>query len=216
VEDEVKRLLTILAALSPMLLSGLAAAQSERFELTPMVGYRIESDLSDDNSYKYESLNIENTISFGIAFDYHISRTTDAEFNYSYTNSKGTAVPRGNLAPERSFGLGIHDVQFAGIWHTAPLREPVRPFIGFGLGFTILSPSEPLESHTKFTMSLAGGVKLRMNDKIGFRLEARWIPTYLFTTEGGYWCDPFYGCYYFGNDHFLNSVDFRAGVIFKF
>jgi opacity protein-like surface antigen len=213
---QLKKSIALLAALAPMLAAGMAAAQTTRWEFTPMVGYRIESDLTDADLYAYQKVELKDNISFGFALGYHFDRQVDGEVNYSYTSSSVTAVPRTNAVPERTFDLGIHDVQFAALWHTQPLGAPIRPYFALGMGFTVLSPSNGLDSHTKFCFSLGGGVKFNQSDRIGYRLEARWIPVYMYTTEGGYWCDPFYGCYYSGNDHFLNQIDFKAGVTVKF
>ena len=42
------------------------------------------------------------------------------------------------------------------------------------------------------------------------------MPQYLYSTDGGTWCDPFYGCYYYPNDHILTQWDFKLGAVIRF
>lgn len=207
--------LAVLALVAP----GAANAQSGRFELTPFASYRFFSDVSNDTggAVLYSKLDFEDTFGGGVTFTWQANPRFDGELVYDYSSAEMSAVPYNPSTPRPTTDVAIHNVQVAGLFHFRPPQEKVRPYIGLGLGFSIVDPkADALASATRFTFSVNGGVKMMASDRIGFRLDARWIPTYLFTTEGGYWCDPWYGCWYYGNDHFLNQFDLKAGVIFKF
>lgn len=207
----------LLAVLAALFLPGALQAQSGRFELTPFASYRFFGDVSSDNGGAYSKIDFDDTFGAGVAFTWQASRQFDTEFVYDYSSSPMTAVPYNPTLPSPSSELAIHNFQLAGLFHFRPPQEKVRPYLGLGIGFSYLDPkAEALSSETRFTFSLNGGVKMMASDNVGLRLDARWIPTYLFTTEGGYWCDPWYGCWYYGNDHFLNQFDLKAGVIVKF
>ena len=212
-----KKLLPTLA-LAALLAPGLASAQSGRFELTPVAGYRLSNSFDWSETGNSGSLDVGSSWTAGLLFGWQISPMFDGEFHYDYAKTEVTGEYRTPLASRSgSFDLGMHNFQFVGLFHFQPPREKVRPFLGIGLGFAYLDPSNAaLDSECKFSFSLHGGVKIAMSDRVGLRFDARWIPTYVFSTEGGYWCDPWYGCWYYGNDHYLNQIDFRGGVIIKF
>lgn len=209
-------LLVVLAALC---LPGVVSAQSGKFELTPFVSYRFFSDISNDTggAIAYSKIDFDDTFGAGVAFTWQASRQFDGELVYDYSSAAMSAVPYNPSNPRPTTDLAIHNFQLAGLFHFRPPQERIRPYLGLGIGFSVLDPkAEALSSETRFTFSFNGGVKMMASDNVGLRLDARWIPTYLFTTEGGYWCDPWYGCWYYGNDHFLNQFDLKAGIIVKF
>ena len=54
-------------------------------------------------------------------------------------------------------------------------------------------------------------------NKSGLRGQAKWSPTYITTSDAGYWCDPFWGgCWVVGNDHYLHEFDVSGGIILRF
>ena len=44
----------------------------------------------------------------------------------------------------------------------------------------------------------------------------RVTPTYVTSTPGGVWCDPFYGCWPITDDHYSTQFDTSVGVTFRF
>jgi outer membrane protein W len=193
-----------------------AAAQEGRFELTPMIGYRIMSDITDTDTASYAKLEFSNPATFGLAAGWNLRRDTAVELYYNYASSDVTAVPRSGLVQQRTFNVKVHDILVNGLYMFNTGNDKFRPFMELGLGAAIVAPDNNLESLTRFAFSLGGGIKYYTSDRIGFRGEVRWLPVYLYSTEGGTWCDPFYGCYYVSNDHLLSMWDFKAGIIFRF
>lgn len=190
-------------------------AYQPRWEITPMAGYRTYGTLENTDVAKYSQLKFDSAFSWGAALGASFGPNFDADVTFSYTSTDVTAVGRpGN--PTRTVGLTQYDTLFNAYYVFGGPRDSLRWYLGGGIGFTILSPDQNLDSLTRFAFSLAGGMKWYFSDHVGFRFEARWIPTYLYSTDGGTWCDPLFGCYYYSNDHMLQQGDFKAGVIFRF
>ncbi len=192
-----------------------ADAQSGRFELTPMVGWRLNSDIGETDVAKYSQLKFADAATFGAALSWNTSRQTSVEFEYTYSSYDATAVPRTTAVSERTVNVKQHDILFNGLYLFNTGNDKLQPFLLGGLGASILAPSG-LSSVTNFAFTLGGGVKYYASDRVGLRLDVRWMPQYLYSTDGGTWCDPYYGCYYYPNDHFLTQWDFKLGVIVRF
>jgi len=199
-------------------LPGAALAQfayQPRWEITPMAGYRTYASIGNTDLSNFSELKIDPAFSWGAALGFSFGPNMDADVTFSYTSTDATAVGRVGT-PDRAFGLKQYDTLFNAYYMFGDPRSRLRWYLGGGIGFTILSPEENFDSLTRFAFSLAGGAKWYFSDNVGLRFEARWIPLYLYSTAGGTWCDPVYGCYYYSNDHMLQQGDFKVGVIFRF
>ena len=102
--------------------------------------------------------------------------------------------------------------------------ENTFPYFLIGLGANIFDPgstnpalgtSVSLRSQTKFTWSLGVGVKKFNHSGSGARLDIRYNPTYISSTQTGYWCDPFYGCYTTADAHYFDQWEFSLGFVKK-
>lgn len=217
----------LLPLVGPALLVGAAASAqtapplppADRFEATALVGYRIEGGLSSEAPPHVRVLDLGDAATFGLAFDWRMDRYGDLEIQYGYTNSPATATvvtDGGSIQPVPAYDMGIHDVTFGFIASFLPAGRPVRPYLGLGVGFTVLDPSNGLPSTTKFTFSLAGGVRAYLSRRFGLRFEARWAPVYLFSTGPG-GCDWYWPyCVSERTGHVIQQADFRLGTIFRF
>jgi opacity protein-like surface antigen len=84
------------------------------------------------------------------------------------------------------FDLDIEYFHIGGTYGTAPGK--VKPFIVGTFGVTHMTPKgEGLDTVTKFSLSLGGGVKLFVTEHIGLRLEGRWFGTF-FDGNGAAFC----------------------------
>jgi hypothetical protein len=84
----------------------------------------------------------------------------------------------------------------------------------FGLGASDISGGG--SSTTKFSTALGGGVKFFATRHLGFRVQARYAPTYLYSTTRGVWCNWWGYCWVVPNNHFLDQGDVTAGFVFRF
>ena len=72
------------------------------------------------------------------------------------------------------FAIKLDTYQLGGSYLFGEEDAKVRPYIGLGLGISRLVPEpDNLEAETRFSASLAGGVKVYVGAHFGFRAEVR-------------------------------------------
>ena len=213
------RTLTLLALFALVALAPVATAQSG-LEITPPVGYRFQSSISTDYSAVIDSVDVPDGMSYGLTVEYPVHPSMNVEFLWSHqdTNLKADfrVPPPTGINPEFA-DLTVDTLQIGGLWQLGRGGDKVRGYFDFLLGASILNPSGNFETLTRFSMSLGGGAKFQLSDKVGIRLGARWMPVYINSSDSGYyWCDPYWGCYEYYDTNYLNQFDTHLGVSFKF
>ena len=212
--------LAVVSLLALVALAPVAAAQGKGIEITPTVGYRLQSTISTDNSSFIDSVDVPDSLTFGLTVEYPVHPSLNVEFLWSHQDSTLKADFRG--APpaginEEFADLTIDTFQIGGLWQSGRQGDKVRGYLDFLLGATIVNPSADFDTLTRFSMSLGGGAKFQISDNVGLRLGVRWMPVYINSTDSGYyWCDPYWGCYEYYSTNYLNQFDTHLGVSFKF
>jgi hypothetical protein len=102
--------------------------------------------------------------------------------------------------------------------------RPVRFFAFGGVGATtygslaftgLEGQAREIDGSTKLSGTLGGGVKI-YRGSVGARLEARFTPTYIKSTDDGWWCDDYWGCYTLEQLHYAKQFELSGGVTFRF
>jgi opacity protein-like surface antigen len=186
-----------------------------RFELQPFVGYKFGGGTDvGPNALGLNRINIDSSIAYGVTATFNPSEHTGVEFlwNRQPTNASGSLLGGGTYPIK----IGTTLDQFHGnfLYSFAGHESRVEPFVLFGLGATDMHGAG--SSTTKFSWAVGGGVKYFVSRHIGLRLQARYAPTYLYSTSGGVWCNWWGYCWVIPNDHFLNQGDVTGGVILRF
>jgi len=159
-------------------------ANAAGFEITPFAGYTWGGQFSD--SMTNANLNVKETNNYGIMLDINQDPQSQIELYFS-NQSTQLHASQGVFTGHPLFNL---DIQYYHIGGTYSPSDPgkIRGFLAGSLGATHMVPQGPgLDSLTKFSLSLGGGVKLYVTDHIGFRLEGRWFGT-LFDGSGSAFC----------------------------
>ena len=212
--------LAVVSLLALVALAPVAAAQSKGIEITPTVGYRFQSSVSTDTSSKIDSIDVPDSLSYGLTAEFPVHPNLNVEVLWSHQDSdlkldyRGT--PPANFNPEIA-SLKIDTVQVGGLWQSGRRGDKVRGYVDFLLGATFLNPNNGYDSLTRFSMSLGGGAKFNFSENVGLKAGIRWMPVYINSTDSGYyWCDPYWGCYEYYNTNYLSQLDTHVGVIIKF
>ncbi|HWN83692.1 MAG TPA: outer membrane beta-barrel protein, partial [Vicinamibacterales bacterium] len=108
------------------------------------------------------------------------------------------------------FTMTIQQLQGNALYHFGNRNTKLRPFVFGGLGATFFSATE-LESETKFSYGLGGGVKYFPSRAIGARASFRYTPTMLNDDETVAFCDPFGFC-----QGSLQQIEFAVGAVVRF
>ena len=110
--------------------------------------------------------------SFGLTAEYPVHPSLNLEFLWSHQSSdlevdyQGTPPvgAKTNLA-----SLNVDTIQIGGLWQSGRSGDKVRGHFDFLLGASILSPSGNYDTLTRFSMTMGGGAKFRISDKVGVR-----------------------------------------------
>ena len=205
----------IALALVVLALSCFPALAQPRFEIQPFVGYKFGGGTDvGPNALGLSRINIDSSVAYGVTATFDPSEHTGIEFlwNRQPTNASGSLFGGGTY-PQK---IGITLDQFQGnfLYSFAGHESKVEPFVLFGLGATDMHGSG--SSTTKFSWAVGGGVKYFVSRHIGFRFQARYAPTYLYSTASGLWCNWWGYCWVVPYDHFLNQGDVTGGLVLRF
>ena len=143
-----------------------ALAQDQDYEITPFIGWRTSSSLEEVNTSA--SIDLDETSSFGII----LSMKKDPDTNYDFLFSRQSTELKSSTSPSNTESLRIDYYQIGGtVFYD---YDKFHPFVSGGLGATHISPANgDLSSETKFSLSVAGGLKFPLSQNVGLRLEAR-------------------------------------------
>lgn len=158
------------------------------FEITPFAGYTWGGEFTD--AVTGTTLKVNETSNYGVMVDINLvninqegQSQVELYFSHQATQLK---TDNGPFTGSPLFDLDI-DYYHLGGTYGMDLGK-VKPFMVGTLGVTHMVPQGPgLDSLTKFSLSLGGGVKLFATDRIGLRLEGRWFGT-LFNGSGSAFC----------------------------
>ena len=187
------------------------------FEITPYVGGQINGGY-DLSTSRFNRLEVANGVNYGIITGYLVGEHAGVEFQWN-RNSADARGQASGIPTVKLFSLTQNQYMGNFLFHFTPREARLRPFIFGGLGANALSANvSSVSGSTRFVFALGGGAKYNVSNHFGLRGQFRWAPTYLTTTSnGGYWCDPFWGgCWVVGNSHYLHEFDITGGVTLRF
>ena len=200
------RLNPVLAALSIVLAtSSLARAQS--WEVSGFVGNTPPTEL-ERPAPELDEVAIRGGFTWGAQAARLFTTQWAAEVLWSEQSPAleiGTAAGTADL-----FVMKMRQLQGNAVYHFGSAGARLSPFAFAGLGATFFSAAD-LQSETKFSWGLGGGVKYFPWEGRGIRVHFRYKPTALNDEDAGDFCDPFGFC-----QSTLQQVEFAAGAVIRF
>jgi opacity protein-like surface antigen len=209
---------TIFSALASFLFLASVATFAQNFEITGQAGYQINGGL-DLSTTLFHRIDVENSLNYGISAGALVGEHYGVEFQWNQNKADTNAQPRNGSPSIKVFSLSQNQYMGNFLVHFKGRQATVRPFVFFGLGANALSTDRSgVNGATRFAFAFGGGAKYNLSKHLGLRGQLRYSPTYITTTSnGGYWCDPFWGgCWVVGKDHYLNAFDMTGGIILRF
>ena len=194
-----------------------ASAVAQNFEITGQVGGQINGGL-DLSTSLFHRIEVGNALNYGITAGYLLGEHGAIEFQWNKMNADTRAQPIGGGSSIKVFSMGQNQYLANFLIHLTDREAKTRPFAFFGLGASTLDPDRSgVQGTTRFVFSVGAGVKRNLSKHLGLRGQIKYSPTYLTTSDGGYWCDPFWGgCWVVGNNHYLNEFDIGGGITLRF
>jgi opacity protein-like surface antigen len=187
-----------------MLIASPAFAQ--RFEVSPIVGYGTEPTL-DQRTDGVDDLSVGEGITWGAQGTYFLNDHFGVEALWAYQSSEVSMVSGTSRAA--LFDMTANQVQGNAVYQFRGFEKSVRPYVFGGVGTTFLSAPD-LESETKLSWTIGGGVKWFPQRHLGLKAHARYNPTRLDDASANV-CDPLGFC-----QTALKHFEIGGGAIFRF
>ena len=205
----IRRILTFLAvALCQSAAS--AADDNQRFEITPIGGYRLGGTFeieSSDASYE-----IQDSASFGLILNLRDREDTQWELLFSRQNSEARLEFGAGTQPLVDLELQV--LQIGGTYQGQ--GDKVRPYVAATLGGTRIKSEA--DSDIFFSGSIGVGLQIRPLSRLGIRLEARAYGT-LTDSNTDLFCrtgPDLSICAVRVDGDLLTQIETFAGVVFRF
>ena len=196
-------------------ISILPANAQYRFEVQPFAGYKWGggSDVAG-NALGINRINLNSSVAYGVTATFNPAEHFGLEFLWNRQPTNATGVYFGGTTYPTKVGVTLDQFHGDFLFSFAGHGSKLEPFVLFGVGATDMHGAG--SSTTKFSFGVGGGVKYFVSRHVGIRAQARYAPTYLYSTNGGVWCNWWGYCWVASNNHFLNQGDVTGGIIFRF
>ena len=132
-------------------------------------GYFISSSVQADLG----EIEFNDTYTGTLGLDIPVDRHMSAEISWSMTKSKASLDQYLGGTIDIT-DLYIHQFQ-AGALIEPKKNEKVSPYGSFTLGASLFLPTKDYDEQWRFSIALAGGVKVNVSEKFGLRFQARLI-----------------------------------------
>ncbi len=207
------------------------SAWAQRTEGSVNIGYGANDGISSESRFLfgqvYDTAGVDNGTSYNVTLGVFATRGIEFEFLFARQDTDLSADgPGGTLPITRT---AVYNYMGNVVYNWGDEDSVLRPFVFGGLGATHYSFGEfllpqPLQSRrfriddseTRFSSTIGGGLKFYFTRYVGAKVAVRLTPTYVTSTPGGVWCDPFYGCWPITDDHYSTQFDTSVGVTFRF
>ena len=188
----------------------------KRIELTPFGSYQWGGsfDTQAGNGRLAGELSQQSSFSWGGILSFLAAGNSAVELFYLRQDTDVDFKP--NAGQKQTVGAGFANnyVQI-GVRQGLPRTEGIAPFITASMGINVLDAKNS-DSSTRFAWSLGGGAKwMAANQKVGVRMDIRWMVTPVPSGTYGTWCD-YWGCYVTSGTDWLHQGSAGLGLIFAF
>jgi opacity protein-like surface antigen len=194
--------------LLPVALVALCAtpALAQRNEIGLLGGYTTSANI-EKKTRGIETLKVDHGFTWGAELGRSLSDHFGVEVSWA---RQQTAMVIGTSAGSADlFDMKLDALQGNLLYRPGPPNARLESFLVAGFGATFLS-AEGLDSETKFSWSVGGGVKWFPRKRVGARIEARYAPTVLGDSSSDV-CDPFGFC-----QGELHQIELLGGVVLRF
>jgi opacity protein-like surface antigen len=204
-------------------LAGSAAwAQEKRVEIGATAGWTFSDGVSGSAVIvpgvgTFDRIDPKDAFSWGARIGFLVNDNVEVGGLFS---SQATSLELGGTNTAKLGDETIYNYHGYFAYNFGEADAQVRPYVLGGLGATqfgtVKTSVGDIGGNTKFSTTWAAGVKLYPGKNVGLRLEGRWTPTYIKSDAGGWWCDPYWGCYVVGNAQYANQFELSGGITLRF
>jgi opacity protein-like surface antigen len=204
-----------------------AMAQEKVAEVSFLLGWSFADGIDGQqvlalDGNLYDRIDPKDSFKWGLMGGALVGENAEVGFMYSQAMSK--LVVSGTQEVEVG-DMSVHNYHGYFGYNWLDPEMPARPYFFFGLGATSYGAVDftqsngvdrTINSETRFSTTWGIGVKIAPSRPVGARFGIQWTPTYITSEAGGWWCDPWWGCYLVGNAKYANAWDLGGGLSFRF
>jgi opacity protein-like surface antigen len=194
-------------ALALVLITGSVPAWAQSWEVSGLAGHTLSAGL-DNQAPELSGLDVRGGFTWGVQAAYWLSPAWGAEVLWTRQSSALRIETEAGSAD--LFAMTVGTLHGNAVRQFGAVGARLRPFLFAGVGATFLR-GDDLESETKLSFALGGGVKYYPWKRVGLRGHVRYRPTLLDDEDAGDFCDPFGFC-----QGTLPQVELAGGVIVRF
>jgi hypothetical protein len=221
-----------------LLTASTALAQPPKFELKGSLSWVLangisfsgqEVDFPDGSTQVFNRIEPEDGVSFGLGLGVYANRNVEVAFLWDRHVSEMTLSGQPNSVSFQTTmkvsDMNIDSYHGVVIYNWGSYLDQIRPFLYGGLGSTVYGGLEfkdlyglprSTSAKGKFSSTWGAGVKFYPARSFGIQAHFKWTPTYIKSDPGGYWCDPWYGCYTTSNADYSNQWAFGGALLARF
>ena len=180
---KIKNILKSFFIVALLLTAGSSFSQTRTVELTPFAGYQFGGTMK----FYEGKIRVDNALNYGVAIDVDIRYGVKAGFFYSRMDTKASWNPYlgyESFYPPASFDVAVNYFQVGTVKEF--MQDKIKPFGTFTLGATWFDPSGDISDQWYFSVSLGAGVKIFFTERIGIRLQGRFLMPMTFSGVGLY------------------------------
>ena len=168
-------------ALAILFIFSSTSTQAQELEIAPTVGYFWGGKL---RTY-YGELRLGEGMNYGLSMNYSVAPGTLFEAFWTISSTDVNYFEYGFNEFTDQFKINTNYIHI-GVVQEMNYGEAFRPYGVFTFGTTIFSP-EKYGTYWQFSLGLGGGLKFYASDRIGFKVQGRFLlPIYF--RGGGLWC----------------------------
>ena len=194
----------VFAAIAVLIAPSPARAQS--WEASGLFGFTPSATI-DQRASELSDTDIRGEITWGVQGARFFTPSLGAEVLWTQQASAfevGTADGKADL-----FKMTVRQLHGNVVYRLGRAGAKWQPFVFGGLGATFFT-ADTVESETKFSLDVGGGVKFFLSRLVGARAHIRYKPTFLNDSSGSF-CDPFGFC-----QGVLQQIEFSAAAVLRF
>jgi hypothetical protein len=205
-ETRTVRCRTLIATLA-LAVCSTPAVGAQTIEISPFVGVRGGGSVTDVTAISYE---LDATASYGLGVEVALKPEAHIQLLWSH---QPTGVDRFSFDDDGRVDLDVDYFHIGTTYIWDPLGS-TRPFLGMTVGATRVASPDEGSSSTHFSFSIGGGVKLMLNNTVGFRLDGRLYGTWGGSGSFAVGCSG--GCIVGFSGDFLWQAEATAGLVIGF
>jgi opacity protein-like surface antigen len=181
-------------------------ASARQLEITPLASFSTAAEI-DQTAATVDDLSISRGFTWGAQASYFVTTHLGVEALWAYQST--VMSMSADSGTSDLFSMKTNQIHGNVVYQFRDGLAVVRPFVFGGIGATLFSAPD-LESETKASWTVGGGLKWFVQPHVGLKAHARYTPTELSDTSATV-CDPFGFC-----QGSLTKLEFAGGAVFRF